>query len=144
MPAITKALMYARLSSSSSTGTGLYKKARLAATRLNYYGPKLILTVNGTVRTRNFDHDTWAVTDRGQGQGRDEDCGGEALRLLAARLRGAVEHRFDSLILEQPGIHCGGDREAVLFEGGGGGLDDRHRVGGSGTHVFWIPVRDGG
>lgn len=66
--AITKALMYARVSSSVGTGTGLFKKARLAATRLNYYGPKILLKVNGTVRTYNFDQQTWTVTDRGRGQ----------------------------------------------------------------------------
>lgn len=66
--AITKALMYARVSSSSSTGTGLYKKARLAATRLNFYGPKILCTVNGTVRSYNFDRTTWSVTQRRRGQ----------------------------------------------------------------------------
>jgi hypothetical protein len=66
--AITKALMYARVSSTSSTGTGLYKKARLAATRLNFYGPKILCTVNGTVRSYNFDRTNWSITQRRRGQ----------------------------------------------------------------------------
>jgi hypothetical protein len=68
--AITKAVMYARVSSSTSTGTGLYKKLRVGASRLNFFGPKQILRVNGTLRTGNFDRLTWMVTDRGRGQGK--------------------------------------------------------------------------
>jgi hypothetical protein len=68
--AITKALMYARVSSSTSIGTGLYKKARIGATRLGFFGPKQILKINGTLRTNNFDRDTWEVTERGRGQGK--------------------------------------------------------------------------
>src|SRR3546814_20117226 len=74
-----------------------------------------------------------------------EDRGGEALRLYAARLRGAVEHRFDLLVLEQAGVHCVGDRKTMFFEGGGGGFDDFHRLRRSSTHscllcwwVMWI------
>jgi hypothetical protein len=66
--AITKALMYARVSSTSSTGTGLYKKARLGATRLNFFGPKLLCTVAGSARSRNFDRDTYQVLQRKRGQ----------------------------------------------------------------------------
>jgi hypothetical protein len=68
--AITKALMYARVSSSTSTGTGLYKKLRVGASRLNFFGPKQILSINGTLRTNSFDRLSWAVTDRGRGQGK--------------------------------------------------------------------------
>src|SRR3546814_15900026 len=47
-----------------------------------------------------------------------EDRGGEALRLFAARLRGAVEHRFDPLVLEQAGVQCVGYRKTMFFKGG--------------------------
>lgn len=65
-----KALMYARLGSSASTGTGLYRRLRLGASRLNFYGPHILLKVNGTVRTNNFDTTNWEVTDRSRGQGK--------------------------------------------------------------------------
>src|SRR3546814_15423687 len=74
-----------------------------------------------------------------------EDRGGEALRLFAARLRGAVEHRFDLLVLEQAGAHCCGDRKAMFFEGRGGGFDDLDRLPRGSTHslllcwsVMWV------
>lgn len=66
--AITKALMYARLSSAASTGTGLNRKMRVAATRLNFFGPKVLCTVNGTARTYNFNRDEYRVTQRRRGQ----------------------------------------------------------------------------
>src|SRR3546814_10999267 len=73
-----------------------------------------------------------------------EDRGGEALRLFAARLRGAVEHRFDLLVLEQAGVHCVGDRKAMFFEGRGGGFDAFPRLRRSSTHscllCWWVFV----
>jgi hypothetical protein len=67
---ISAALMYARMSSNFSIGLGLYAKARLGATRLNYFGPHKLLTVNGTSRRGNYDDTTWSITDRGRGQGK--------------------------------------------------------------------------
>src|SRR3546814_9968245 len=68
----------------------------------------------------------------------------DLLRLFAARLRGAVEHRFDLLVLEQAGVHCVGDRKAMFFEGRGGGFDDFHRLRRSSTHscllCWWVIV----
>jgi hypothetical protein len=66
--AITNALMYSRVSSSTGTGTGLYKKARLGATRLNFYGPHILCTVGGTARTYNFDRTNWKVSQKRRGQ----------------------------------------------------------------------------
>jgi hypothetical protein len=66
--AITAALMYARVSSSTGTGTGLYKKARLAATRINFFGPNVLCTVGGTARQANFDREQYRVTQRRRGQ----------------------------------------------------------------------------
>lgn len=66
---ITKALMYARISSATGTGTGLYRRARIGAFRMGYYGPMTLLKVAGTLRSHNFDRNTWRVTERGRGQG---------------------------------------------------------------------------
>lgn len=66
--AISRALMYARASNSAGTGTGLYAKGRVGATRSNYFGPHLVVSVGGTLRTAYFDRDTWAINDRGRGQ----------------------------------------------------------------------------
>jgi hypothetical protein len=59
------ALMYAR--ARSAGGTGLYRAPRAGATRSNYFGPNLCLSVNGTNRHFNFDRETWRVTERARG-----------------------------------------------------------------------------
>lgn len=67
--AITKALMAAISSSDAGTGTGLFRKARAAATRVGYLGPsRYQLLVDGVSRTRNFDAETWSIIERDAGQ----------------------------------------------------------------------------
>ncbi len=53
-----------------------------------------------------------------------KDRPGKAARLFTAVLRGLVEHRFNSLVLEQALVHRRGDGHPVLFDRGSGGLDD--------------------
>ena len=49
-----------------------------------------------------------------------QDRSGQPPRLFPAVLRRLIEHRLYRFILEQPGVHGGGDRQAMFAQGGAG------------------------